>query len=114
MLFTTFASLLLPAHVLAINFDWERIQLSEAEVAAQINRATRFASRSASAADKECRSVPGDADWPSEEDWNAFNETLDGVLMKPKPLASVCYEGSGYDRGKCEGLSASWTGMNLQ
>ncbi|KAH7072254.1 FAD/FMN-containing isoamyl alcohol oxidase-like protein MreA [Paraphoma chrysanthemicola] len=111
MLPTIFITLFLPLHILALNFAWERDQLSDTD--AQAHPALRFAAASNATAKKQCKTVPGDADWPSEQDWNAFNETLGGVLLKPRPLASVCYEGDGYDARKCESLKANWAGMNL-
>jgi len=110
MLSTTFFALLLSAKTIAVNFDWERDQLTESE--ALSNKAFHFGTNAAP--DQECRAVPGDDEWPSDEDWSAFNETLGGALLKPMPLASVCYTGDNYDPKKCESLKQSWAGMNLQ
>jgi hypothetical protein len=97
--------------IFAVNFDWERDQLTESE--ALSNSVFRFGSSEA-ALRVGCRSVPGDDDWPSDEGWSAFNETLGGVLLKPQPLASVCYAGENYDQRKCEQLKQSWAGKSLQ
>lgn len=110
MLATTFLGVLLAVKTFAVNFDWERDQLTESE--ALSNDAFKFGTDSAPSED--CRLVPGDADWPSDEDWSNFNATLGGALLKPKPLASVCYAGDGYDAKRCDMLQQSWAGMNLQ
>jgi len=110
---TMFLLFLLIARSVALNFDWEREQLTVAEAAT--NDAIRFGrSLGATAAPNGCKVIPGDAEWPSEDDWATFNETLDGALLKPKPLASVCYTGEDYSAAKCELLKKSWAGMNLQ
>jgi hypothetical protein len=105
--------LLLAASALAVNFDWERDQLSDEEAAR--TDAIRFGSTSTvAAAPNGCKGVPGDTEWPSEDDWSSFNETLGGVLLQPKPLASVCYAGEDYNSAKCDQLKNNWAGMNLQ
>ncbi|KAF1938694.1 hypothetical protein EJ02DRAFT_468733 [Clathrospora elynae] len=101
----------LVARVFALNFDWERDQLTEETGS---NAASRFSSATAAAASLNgCRFILSDADWPSEEEWVSFNQTLDGALLKPKPLASVCYAGEGYSAAKCEQLKNNWADMNL-
>lgn len=105
--------LLAAASAFALNFDFERDQLTEVELANSYARRASF-TRADKVADLECKVTPGDADWPSEEDWASFNETLGGALLKPRPLGSVCYAGDGYNAARCEELKASWAGMNLQ
>ncbi|KAI1183167.1 FAD-binding domain-containing protein [Nemania serpens] len=55
-------------------------------------------------ADQECKVFPGDAKWPSESQWARLNASVDGVLLKPKPAASVCYPGPDYDQAQCQFL----------
>ncbi|KAG9195233.1 hypothetical protein G6011_00353 [Alternaria panax] len=95
----------------ALNFDWEREQLTDEDAAR--NAALRFGSASAVAAPGSCKIIPGDAEWPSEDVWASFNSTLGGALLKPEPLASVCYSGKSCSAAKCEQLKGSWAGMNL-
>ncbi|KAH9880299.1 hypothetical protein IAQ61_000588 [Plenodomus lingam] len=97
----------------ALNFDWERTQLTDSEAA--LNSAIRFGSLASSVVTdrEECRAVPGDASWPSDAAWASLNDTLDGALLKPRPLASVCYYGVEYNATKCEQLRSSWKSMNL-
>jgi hypothetical protein len=94
-----------------MNFDWERDQLTDTETLT--NKAIQFGSVGATP-QNGCRAVPGDESWPGEADWSAFNDTLGGVLLAPKPLASVCYIGINYDAQRCSQLKQSWAGMNLQ
>ncbi|EAT87123.2 hypothetical protein SNOG_06059 [Parastagonospora nodorum SN15] len=108
---STLITLFLLTRVFAVDFDWEREQLTEDE--ALTNKAYCFGSANA-APTEECRSIPGDGDWPCVEDWSAFNKTLGGVLLKPRPLASVCYTGEDYNEQKCAQLKQSWARMNLQ
>lgn len=53
---------------------------------------------------QECKVFPGDAKWPSESQWARLNASVDGVLLKPKPAASVCYPGPDYDQAQCQFL----------
>ena len=103
------------SHILAqhVNFPFESIQLAEAETISY--PAIRFASQDPDPPYNECRTIPGDDDWPSEEEWARFNETLGGALIKPRPLADVCYWGLGeYDQGKCEKIRKAWGNEFLQ
>jgi hypothetical protein len=97
---------------LAVNFDWENVQLTQAETANY--SAIRFAGQGADPPEAECRYTPADKAWPSVSEWTKFNETLGGALLKPLPLASVCYEGPNYNAVRCGQLKNSWTSMNIQ
>ncbi|THW92610.1 FAD binding domain protein [Aureobasidium pullulans] len=55
-----------------------------------------------------CKCLPGDACWPSEQDWNRFNVTVGGRLIKTIPLGSPCHDPH-YDSDKCEELKSQWT-----
>jgi hypothetical protein len=57
-----------------------------------------------------CRCFPGDACWPSTSEWQAFNQTVGGKLIKNVPLASVCHESDfeSYDAKKCDDLKSNW------
>ena len=96
----------------AVNFDWENVQLTKAETANY--SAIRFADQGPEPSKRECKYLPGDEAWPSDAAWATFNETLDGALLKPLPLASVCYIGPNYDSVRCEQLKKTWTFMNMQ
>ena len=30
--------------------------------------------------------------WPSDTDWQAFNATIDGMLIMPRPLQATCFD----------------------
>ncbi|KAF2122271.1 hypothetical protein BDV96DRAFT_594175 [Lophiotrema nucula] len=89
----------------AINFDFERIQLTEAETVDYPD--IRFADQGA-VPYEECKYLPEDDDWPQDEDWARFNETLGGALLKPLPLATPCYAGPLYNANICALLRMQW------
>ncbi|KAI1075204.1 hypothetical protein F5B20DRAFT_585609 [Whalleya microplaca] len=51
-----------------------------------------------------CRISPDDPAWPSETEWSRLNTSIDGVLLKPKPAAAVCYQGPDFDSEQCQFL----------
>ncbi|KAI1493810.1 hypothetical protein F5X96DRAFT_686316 [Biscogniauxia mediterranea] len=53
---------------------------------------------------EQCKVFPGEDLWPSDQEWARLNASLDGVLLKPKPAAAVCYEGPDYNAAQCEFL----------
>ncbi|KAF1983710.1 hypothetical protein K402DRAFT_396457 [Aulographum hederae CBS 113979] len=56
-----------------------------------------------------CKIFPGDPEWPSDDTWAKLNQTLEGVLIKTVPRASVCYAGANYDATSCASMSKNWT-----
>lgn len=60
--------------------------------------------------DSTCRCFPGDDCWPTEYEWNLFNQTLGGKLIATKPIASVCHldQFAAYDARKCADLQSVW------
>ncbi|KAF2683964.1 FAD-binding domain-containing protein [Lentithecium fluviatile CBS 122367] len=111
MLLYFFFAVSTAATAFALNFDYENIQLTEAET--QDYPAIRFADLANPLPRKECRAIPGDDDWPSDADWAQFNETLGGVLLKPVPLAAPCYEGALYNATRCEQLKRTWSNIGM-
>ena len=59
---------------------------------------------------QNCRCFPGDECWPSQNDWNDFNNTVGGKLIATVPIASACHVDSYavYDAQKCADLQAIW------
>ena len=57
-----------------------------------------------------CRCFPRDACWPLDQDWNDFNQTLNGRLIKTVPIASACHDShfAPYDAQKCASLKSVW------
>lgn len=99
------ALLLAGANAAVDLFDWEKIQLSEDALHSSVG-ARGIAAR---AANSSCKVFPGDAEWPSADQWSALNETLEGALIKSVPHASVCYQGPYYDEAACTTITANWT-----
>ncbi|KAI1647062.1 FAD-binding domain-containing protein [Daldinia loculata] len=61
----------------------------------------------------QCRSIPGDPSWPSEDDWDGLNQTVQGRLIANTPLAAACHHSSldgtdTYDQEKCDALRDAW------
>ncbi|KAL2139204.1 hypothetical protein VTI28DRAFT_5512 [Corynascus sepedonium] len=54
-----------------------------------------------------CRSLPGDADWPSTAAWAALNKTVGGRLIATVPVAHTCH-GSSYNQTVCDELRVQW------
>ena len=87
--------------VQAINFPYEKITLSESDTLNNPSLAFGNLSIPPIASSSRCKLFPGDKEWPSDSQWTAFNETLDGALIKGVPPAVVCYNITGmYDAAK--------------
>ncbi|KAL4923634.1 putative isoamyl alcohol oxidase [Aspergillus undulatus] len=63
--------------------------------------------RSTAASSADCHCLPGDACWPSADQWNALNSTVGGRLIATVPVGSPCHEPS-YDEAACVELQADW------
>ncbi|KAI1747183.1 hypothetical protein F4782DRAFT_535708 [Xylaria castorea] len=59
-----------------------------------------------------CKSIPGDPGWPSSEDWESLNRTVDGRLISTVPIATICH-GSDYHQGQCQELQQAWPFANV-
>jgi hypothetical protein len=65
---------------------------SFAAIAVILPRLTSAAPTTLVRKDGTCRALPGDADWPQEEEWNTLNRTVGGRLIRGVPLAQpACY-----------------------
>nr|A8C7R9.1 RecName: Full=FAD-linked oxidoreductase easE; AltName: Full=Chanoclavine I synthase; AltName: Full=Ergot alkaloid synthesis protein E; Flags: Precursor [Claviceps fusiformis]ABV57823.1 oxidoreductase [Claviceps fusiformis] len=51
-----------------------------------------------------CRCRPWETCWPSVADWSALNESMQGNLIRIRPVASVCH-GSEYEAAACANVS---------
>ncbi|KAH8653105.1 hypothetical protein BGZ60DRAFT_387156 [Tricladium varicosporioides] len=101
--------------VLAINFPWESIQLTEAE--AKANPSLSFGDTSLpipapSPNTTICKIYPGETLWPSPQAWALLNSTLSGALIQPLPLASACYP-KWFDATKCDYVKSNWGNSSL-
>ncbi|KAI5252056.1 FAD binding domain protein [Aureobasidium subglaciale] len=58
----------------------------------------------------DCRCFPGDACWPSANEWNSLNQTVNGRLIATIPLAAACHDDqyAAYDEERCSELQNSW------
>ncbi|KAF9262222.1 FAD-binding domain-containing protein [Marasmius fiardii PR-910] len=54
-----------------------------------------------------CRILPGDSSWPTQDVWNAFNNSIDGRLIKTVPIGSVCHDPT-YDEELCSNVRSNW------
>jgi hypothetical protein len=102
----------LASSVIGVNFDFESTQLTESETVRF--PAVRFGDTSQPLPQEECRYSTDDDNWPTDAEWQLFNQTLGGMLLKPKPLAILCYTGPEYDAAKCATLQSSWKNMAQQ
>ncbi|KAI1409211.1 FAD-binding domain-containing protein [Hypoxylon sp. FL1857] len=55
----------------------------------------------------KCKCLPGDADWPSQDEWSALNNTVHGRLIATTPLGSPCHDPT-YDEELCASLREQW------
>lgn len=61
----------------------------------------------------ECKCIPGDECWPTPEEWAHFNITIQGKLVAPSQLASVCHDPN-YDEAECAYVQGQWTEPRFQ
>jgi hypothetical protein len=95
----------------AVNFPFEEIQLTVSDIAN--NSALSFGNATSITGNSgpPCKAVPGTEHWPSEAQWSGLNDTLEGLLLKPDPLASACYSGQSYDAARCRYLLSPMSGL---
>ncbi|KAL4930147.1 uncharacterized protein BDV17DRAFT_49474 [Aspergillus undulatus] len=55
-----------------------------------------------------CRCRPHQSCWPSPEEWNALNASVNGYLVAVRPVADVCHDG-GEQSEACQTVQALWT-----
>ncbi|KAJ5788017.1 FAD-binding domain-containing protein [Penicillium paradoxum] len=57
-----------------------------------------------------CKVLPGDDNWPSQQDWDSLNKTLNGGLIASLPPGSVCHDEpfNNYDADACAELQNNW------
>lgn len=108
-LWVAFSLLIQP--IRAVNFPFEEIQLTAADVS--LNQDVDFgnATLTTQYSGPACKAFPGSQDWPAEEEWSALNETIDGVLLRPLPIGSACYAGGVYDAARCRYLTSPMSGL---
>ena len=58
-----------------------------------------------------CKAFPGNADWPHDDVWKALAVSLNGTLLKPAPVSSVCYNTTtyaNYNAASCTNITRGW------
>ncbi|KAI1075950.1 hypothetical protein F5B20DRAFT_343420 [Whalleya microplaca] len=62
-----------------------------------------------------CKCLPGDACWPSEDEWTALNNTVGGRLIATIPLGSPCHIPT-FNAAECAALQAQWlySGVHME
>ncbi|KAI2616846.1 FAD-binding domain-containing protein [Hypoxylon sp. NC1633] len=55
----------------------------------------------------KCKYLPGDPNWPSQDDWAALNNSVGGRLVATVPLGSPCHDPT-YDEELCTSLQEQW------
>jgi hypothetical protein len=57
----------------------------------------------------KCKVTPSDATWPSEQDWTSLNASINGALIRTRPVASSCYPGNPFGSTEtCAEVEAGW------
>ncbi|CZR69696.1 related to isoamyl alcohol oxidase [Phialocephala subalpina] len=94
--------------VRCVNFPYENITLSDADVATDPSIAFGSLSNpSIPPTSTGCKVFPGDKQWPNYSQWAKFNNSLGEVLIKGVPPATVCYTGA-YDASQCAAVTAQY------
>ncbi|KAG0125332.1 hypothetical protein HOY82DRAFT_493074 [Tuber indicum] len=61
----------------------------------------------AAASTPDCRCFPGDACWPSTQEWSQLNSTVSGRLIATVPLGAPCHTPN-YDATRCQHIKDNW------
>jgi hypothetical protein len=65
--------------------------------------------------EKKCKTYPADADWPTSQQWQGLNSTLNDTLIKAVPEASICYsDGATNSSTQCQSLTDTWNNSTLR
>jgi hypothetical protein len=59
-----------------------------------------------------CKTLPTDKEWPSSDDWFAFNGSVDGNLIKVTPIGLPCFNPS-FDATECKKIQDNWNNAHL-
>ncbi|GFF88015.1 6-hydroxy-D-nicotine oxidase [Aspergillus udagawae] len=64
-----------------------------------------FAALAFASSNSSCRCRPHEPCWPSPQEWNALNSSVDGNLFAVRPVAAPCHEG---DPEACDFVTKQW------
>jgi hypothetical protein len=86
----------------AVNFPYESTQLTESD----IGDFSAIAFGNASSVPTtyqgpKCKVQPEDSAWPTESQWARFNTSVEGRLLRPRPVGEACYPGPAYNNDTC-------------
>lgn len=98
--------------VTCLTFPFETVQLEDATIGNSSVAIAFGNTPDPRVSQAKCKSFPGGATWPLDEEWAALNSSLEEALLKPTPLGAVCHHGDpSYDAARCRSLvrSMSWT-----
>lgn len=110
---TLLLSIAFLSFALSYNFAFEAIQLTDEDVLN--NPSIAFGDTlNPEVSGARCKTYPGDAEWPSEGQWQDFNATLGGALIKPTPIPAPCYAGPQYDALSCARIQQQWVNSSIQ
>ncbi|KAN0067982.1 hypothetical protein V8E54_013910 [Elaphomyces granulatus] len=56
----------------------------------------------------DCRCTPYEDCWPSNQQWQALNTSIQGNLLGVRPVAAVCHDPN-FDPASCQEVTAEWT-----
>ncbi len=92
-------------------FPFEKVQLEPTGVAGSRVRFHADDTPPASATTAKCKAFPGGTDWPHDDAWKELASVLNGTLLRPAPVASVCYNGTAYanfNATSCANIVRGW------
>ncbi|KDQ32785.1 hypothetical protein PLEOSDRAFT_1091202 [Pleurotus ostreatus PC15] len=56
---------------------------------------------------QKCRTYPGDPSWPEPHVWDELNKTVDGLLIRSRPVAIACHHPH-FDEEQCNEVRKQW------
>lgn len=63
---------------------------------------------------KNCKTYPGDFDYPDESRWDVLDLLTGGALIKTVPLASACYNSwNNYNAATCSYITEHWNKVSI-
>lgn len=60
-----------------------------------------------------CKTTPNDNSWPTNSQWNSFNQSLSGRLLHPHPPASACHFSYPGSNQTCAEITAAWSNFTF-
>ncbi|KAL5113544.1 hypothetical protein ACEQ8H_008583 [Pleosporales sp. CAS-2024a] len=89
------------------------MQFTAVRVAIRLVGAISVIALASPAKSSHCKTFPGDAAWPLQPEWDAFNQTVGGRLIATVPLGTPCH-GDAFNKATCETLQSQWQTEQIQ